>query len=79
LNAFFLDDVIQMFKDKGWKVINADEAFQDPIFKMLPNTLPAGESLIWALAKQTGRYNDKLRYPGEDESYEKEAMDKLGL
>ncbi len=79
LNALFLGDLIQMFKDKGWKLINADEAFQDPIFQITPDTLPAGESLIWALAKQTGRYNDILRYPGEDESYEKEAMDKLGL
>lgn len=79
LNALFLGDLIQMFKDKGWKVINANEAYQDPIFKLSPSTLPAGESLIWSLAKQTGHYNDKLRYPGEDESYEKEAMDKLGL
>ncbi len=79
LNALFLGDVIQMFKDKGWNVINADKTFQDPVFEMLPNTIPAGESLIWALAKQTGRYEDKLRYPGEDGSYEKESMDKLGL
>jgi hypothetical protein len=79
LNALFLGDLIQMFNDKGWKVINADEAFQDSIFQITPDTLPAGESLIWALAKQTGRYDDKLRYPGEDESYEKEAMDTLGL
>jgi peptidoglycan/xylan/chitin deacetylase (PgdA/CDA1 family) len=79
LNALFLGEVIQMFKDKGWQVINADKAFQDPIFKIMPNTLPAGESLIWALAKQKGRYDDKLRYPGEDGSYEKAAMDKLGL
>jgi peptidoglycan/xylan/chitin deacetylase (PgdA/CDA1 family) len=79
LNALFLEDIIQMFKDKGWKVISADKAFQDPVFNIVPNTLPAGESVIWALAKQTGRYNDKLRYPGEDELYEKEMMDKLGL
>lgn len=79
LNALFLSDLIQMFKEKGWKVIDADKAYQDPIFQLRPNTLPAGESLIWALAKETGRYDDKLRYPGEDGSYEKEAMDKLGL
>lgn len=79
LNALFLDDVIQMFKDKGWKVIDADAAFKDPVFQKTPNTVPAGESLIWALAKQTGRYDAKLRYPGEDEKYEKNAMDKLGL
>lgn len=79
LNALFLDDVIQMFKDKGWKVIDADVAFKDPVFQKAPNTLPAGESLVWALAKQTGRYESKLRYPGEDERYEKGKMDKLGL
>lgn len=79
LNSLFLGDIIQMFIDKGWKVINADQAFQDPVFKMMPKTLPAGESLIWSLAKQTGVYDDKLRYPGEDASYEKAAMDKLGL
>lgn len=79
LNALFLNDLIQMFNNKGWKVINADEAFRDPIFKMIPNTLPAGESLVWALAKETGRYDNQLRYPGEDESYEKKPMDQLGL
>lgn len=79
LNALFLDDLIQMFKDKGWKIISADQAFKDPIFSLFPNTLPAGEGLIWALAKETGRYDDKLRYPAEDGDYEKEAMDKLGL
>jgi hypothetical protein len=49
LNALFLGDVIQMFQDKKWKIINADTAFQDTIFKLAPNILPAGESLIWAL------------------------------
>jgi peptidoglycan/xylan/chitin deacetylase (PgdA/CDA1 family) len=79
LNALFLDDLIQMFKDKGWKVINAVDAFNDPVFSKNPKTVPAGESLIWALAKETGKFEDKLRYPGEDEEYEKGKMDKLGL
>lgn len=79
LNALFLNDLIQMFKQKGWTVIDATEAFKDPVFKLQPKTMPAGESLIWALAKETGRYDDQLRYPDEDEAYEKDAMDKLGL
>jgi len=79
LNALFLDDVIQMFKNKGWHVIDADEAFKDPVFERTPDIVPAGESLIWALAKQTGHYDNVLRYPGEDESYEKPMMDKLDL
>ncbi len=75
--ALFLDDLIAMFKAQGWKVISADKAFQDPVFKM--TTIHAGESLIWALAKDSGLYEGQLRYPAEDSRYEKERMDKLGL
>ena len=53
-------------------------AFEDPVFLKEPQTLPAGESLIWALAKETGKFNDRLRYPGEDDTYEK-PMDALNL
>ena len=42
-------------------------------------TAPAGESLVWALAKETGKFESILRYPGEDDVYEKAALDKLGL
>jgi len=75
--ALFLSDLISMFKEKGWNVISADEAFKDPIFKQIPNH--AGESLIWALAKDSGKFEDVLRYPAEDSRYEKDRMDELGL
>lgn len=79
LNGFFLGDVLDMFKKKGWKPIGAEEAFGDPVFLSSPNVVPAGESLIHALAKETGKYEKLLRYPGEDSRYEKERMDKLDL
>jgi peptidoglycan-N-acetylglucosamine deacetylase len=79
LNALFLGDLLRMFESKGWKVIDAARAFQDPIYTAAPKTLPAGESLLWALAKETGKMDNLLRYPGEDGVYEKEKMDKLGL
>jgi len=41
--------------------------------------MPAEQSLIWMQAKETGLYDNQLRYPGEDGEYEKEKMDKLGL
>jgi peptidoglycan/xylan/chitin deacetylase (PgdA/CDA1 family) len=75
--SLFLDDLIEMFKTKGWKVIDATEAFNDPIYKSQPENIPAGESLIWALAKDKG--NKNLRYPAEDGEYEKTEMDRLGL
>lgn len=79
LNGLFLNDVMEMFKKKGWKLINAEDAFRDPVFESSPNTVPAGESLIWALAKETGKFEKLLRYPGEDGEYEKERMNKLNL
>ena len=75
--ALFLDDAIDMFKQEGWEIMSADEAFTDPIFQREPEY--AGESLIWALAKDSGKYNNTLRYPAEDSRYEEEKMDKLGL
>lgn len=79
LNKLFLGDLLAMFERKGWKLIGAAEAFTDPVFIAEPKILPAGESIIWALAKESGKFDRDLRYPGEDGVYEKPKMDKLGL
>lgn len=77
--ALFVDDLIQHFKANGWEVIDADQAYKDPIYAAVSISIPAGESLIWALAKASGRFESVLRYPAEDEVYEKPRMDRLGL
>jgi len=77
LNAHFLGDLIQMFKARGWTVIDAEQAFGDPLYRMLPDTLPAGESLLWSLARAKG--TPGLRYPAEDDRYEKAAFRKAGI
>ena len=79
LNALFLDDLIAMFKSKGWQPIDAEEAFTDPVFASKPNVVPAGESIIWSLAKEKGTIAKSLRYPAEDGTYEAARMNKLGL
>lgn len=78
-SALFLGDLIEMFQSKGWDVKDAAEAYQDDIFKRDPDIVPAGESLIWALAKESGAYEELLRYPAEDSRYEEAKMDSLGL
>ena len=78
-SALFLEDLIKKFKSEGWNIVDADEAFKDPIYNELPKNLPAGESLIWAIAKESGSYESILRYPAEDSRYEKPLMDSLGL
>jgi peptidoglycan/xylan/chitin deacetylase (PgdA/CDA1 family) len=79
LNGLFLGDLIEMFKAKGWQPIDAEEAFADPVFSAQPKILPAGESIVWSLAKEKGTIAMSLRYPAEDGEYEKARMDKLGL
>ena len=77
--ALFLTDLIEKFRKEGWEIANYSDAIKDPIYKELPTSMPAEQSLIWAQAKQTGKYEKVLRYPGEDSVYEKDKMDKLGL
>lgn len=79
LNALFLGDVLDMFQKRGWEPISAEKAYNDPIYQKQPNILPAGESLVWALAKETGKFESVLRYPGEDDVYENPKMDASGL
>lgn len=79
LNALVLPDVMAAFENAGWQWIDASLAFQDEAFRLQPKTLPAGESLVWALASETGRFKDRLRYPGEDDVYEEPKMKALGL
>jgi peptidoglycan/xylan/chitin deacetylase (PgdA/CDA1 family) len=79
LNGLFMGDLIEMFKSKGWKWIDADDAFEDPVYAAKPNVLPAGESIIWALAKADGTIAKSLKYPAEDGNDVVEQMKKLGL
>jgi len=77
INAAFLPDVIALFKSKGWALISPAEAYEDPLYSMSTLALPAGESILWSLARQNNVGN--LRYPAEDERYEKPLLDRLGL
>lgn len=78
-SALFLDDLIKRFKAEGWDITDAEKAFQDEIFNTSPKVIPAGESLIWSLAKESGKYEQILRYPAEDSQYEEARMNALGL
>jgi peptidoglycan/xylan/chitin deacetylase (PgdA/CDA1 family) len=77
INAEFLPSIIAMFHARGWTIIPPRQAYRDPLYAMQPATLPAGESVLWALAKQAGMPG--LRYPAEDDVYEKPILDRLGL
>ena len=77
LNAAALPEVIEAFRNKGWHFVSAKSALEDPLYAMQPDTVPAGESIIWALARQRGA--EDLRDPAEDARYERPILRKLGL
>ena len=79
LNGLFLDDLISMFKSKGWQLIDAEEAFSDPVFSEKPNVLPAGQSIIWGIAKAHPTVSRTLKYPAETGDEVLVQMKKLGL
>jgi peptidoglycan/xylan/chitin deacetylase (PgdA/CDA1 family) len=79
LNGLFLADLMAMFKLKGWRPIDAEEAFGDPLFASKPKVLPAGESIIWSLAKEKGILAKDARYPAEDGDDVAVQMKKSGL
>lgn len=77
--ALFLPRILNAFRDAGWTAIDADTAFAHPVYASRPEIAPCANSLIWQLARADGRFEDRLRSPGEDGPYEQPAMDVLGL
>jgi len=77
LNADALGEVIDALNAKGWRVIPARSAFADSLYDSPPDTLPAGESVIWAQARAAGIPG--LRYPAEDAVYEAPRLREAGL
>ena len=77
LNALFLKDLIKELKKENFILINTNEAYTDSLYVLFPSNIPAGESIVWAKAKESGKYDDTLRYPAEDSPYEEEKLMKF--
>ncbi|MGG4775917.1 polysaccharide deacetylase family protein [Paenalcaligenes sp. Me52] len=77
INAETIPDVIEAFTQNGWSFVPPLQAFNDPLYVADVDSLPAGESIIWANAKIKGV--EGLRYPAEDSVYEEPHLKALGL
>ena len=64
--ALFLPELITAFRDKGWAIIPALEAYKDPIAEVVPDTLVLGQGQVAALAAVAGADPKQLRHEGED-------------
>lgn len=54
INALWLDDVIAMFKAKGWTITLPEVAFADPVYQLQPDRTVAGQSLLMSMARTLG-------------------------
>lgn len=75
INADFLPDIIAMFRAQGWNIVSPQDAYADPVYARTIDVLPAGESILWSLAKRKGIGG--LRYPAEDSVYEEDKLERF--
>jgi peptidoglycan/xylan/chitin deacetylase (PgdA/CDA1 family) len=68
LAALFVDDLAEALRGKGWTIVPAIEAYQDPIATQLPDTLFNGQGRVAALAHSQGARPRNLVSEWEDEA-----------
>lgn len=54
VNALFLGDVIDMFRNRGWKIVSPDEAFTDPAYQVAPMLPLLNGSVLETTAQALG-------------------------
>ena len=54
LAAFWIADLVHALEAKGWRIVSVDEAFADPIARIVPNVPVAQGTLLEAIAWQSG-------------------------
>ena len=69
LAALFVDDLVERLRERGFRIIPATVAYDDPIADREPDTLFLGQGRIAALAHESGRRPPELVSPTEDEQY----------
>ena len=69
LAAMFVGDLVSELQRRGFRIVPATVAFEDPIADREPDTLYLGQGRIAALAHEAGREPASLVSPTEDEVY----------
>jgi peptidoglycan/xylan/chitin deacetylase (PgdA/CDA1 family) len=74
LAAYFLSDLIQFLRNKGWKIISPADAYKDPIAQQIPDVLFNGQGRVAAIAREKGMLPKELVQDSEDEEYLESLM-----
>jgi peptidoglycan/xylan/chitin deacetylase (PgdA/CDA1 family) len=74
LTAYFLSDLIQLLREKGWKIISPTDAYKDPIATHIPDVLFNGQGRVGAIAREKGSAAKDLIQLSEDEAFLDELL-----
>ena len=75
LSALHLSDLLDALKADGWSFTSARAAYEDDVYRRQPDVLPAGDSLVWACAREAGR--PMAQRPIEDDAWLNRQLDAL--
>jgi peptidoglycan/xylan/chitin deacetylase (PgdA/CDA1 family) len=80
INALWLDDVIQQFRDMGWTIVDPSEAFADPVYALTPQRNVPGQSLLISMGRSLGLSTEDIGLRlMDDGDFEIEALKAQGL
>ncbi len=80
INALWLDDVIQQFRDMGWTIVSPGEAFADPVYALDPQRNAPGQSLLISMGRSLGLSTQDIGLRlMDDGDFEIEALKAQGL
>jgi len=68
LAALYVDELVALLREKGWKIISPTEAYTDPIATNVPEVLLNNQGRVAAIAKANG-YPGLLSQDSEDEAF----------
>lgn len=68
LAALYIEDLAKTLRAKGWTIISAEQAYQDPIAAIEPDTLFLGQGRVAAIARSQGMKPVELVHEREDEA-----------
>lgn len=79
LAAFFVDDLVIRLRELGWNIIPLNDAYEDDIAELHPDTLFHNQGRVAALAHAAGFEPKELVHVAEDEIYLRALFEDRGL
>lgn len=79
LAALFVDDLVSELKVRGWDIIPASAAYDDPIAGVEPETRFNGQGRVAAIAHTQGKTGRELVHYTEDEVFLREEFIRRGI